>query len=624
MKSATSSRFKKKALSLLFAAVTTLLPSSASSHEPGTEQNPLTHPQLTSRSVEFYQQSDDYNQDPAGHEIKNNPHRLKDIIHGTIFEDSPQAHFIRAYNHFTDFENANGILGFPSSREWLHDKDAQLGDVPTNNFLNQSWSIPLKGFYDSVLEEYQGAYPEGDHTWEHAVSQQSFESLGHILHLIQDASVPAHVRNDAHAGFPEWVRLFSTTDLHDDSYEIWAKNNLPLLSELHPAQMPQYQSITDILNAMIEFTGKNFFSDDSVGSFFGNNSYTSPDPDTLTQRRDGLRVYYYRQIEGEEIPIARRGYLRQLVLDDTVLREQWKVLGTKAVELGASAIQLYFKATESADPCIDHATIQCHDGDMYWIDSCGNVQDVAQYCTDNEDCDNEGCVGINPACDTHAYQECNQGQVYWKNSCGELEEIAERCTANQDCENARCVAPQPPQCQSHADRICSNSDVYWQDSCGNLEGIAQDCLENESCTDNSCVRRSCINNQETYVEGNLCWQKVPTNQQMTSRQAIQHCENLAYANFSDWRVPTIRELRTLVRGCPDIEIGGACPVYSGPDVDWNGDCTNGCPEASGPGDNGCYMTISVQGPCGGTWSSSQGGGGPFEVGVWALNYQRSE
>jgi len=177
-------------------------------------------------------------------------------------------------------------------------------------------------------------------------------------------------------------------------------------------------------------------------------------------------------------------------------------------------------------------------------------------------------------------------------------------------------------CDSHASQRCYQSDVYWVNSCGNLEGIAQDCLENESCTDNSCVRRSCINNQETYVEGNLCWQKVPTNQQMTSRQAIQHCENLAYANFSDWRVPTIRELRTLVRGCPDIEIGGACPVYSGPDVDWNGDCTNGCPEASGPGDNGCYMTISVQGPCGGTWSSSQGGGGPFEVGVWALNYQR--
>lgn len=43
-------------------------------------------------------------------------------------------------------------------------------------------------------------------------------------------------------------------------------------------------------------------------------------------------------------------------------------------------------------------------------------------------------------------------------------------------------------------------------------------------------------------------------------EAMFYCENLSEGNFSDWRMPTISELRTLVKNCPPTQVGGSCPI----------------------------------------------------------------
>lgn len=69
------------------------------------------------------------------------------------------------------------------------------------------------------------------------------------------------------------------------------------------------------------------------------------------------------------------------------------------------------------------------------------------------------------------------------------------------------------------------------------------------------------------------------------------CSGLSVAGYSDWRAPTIDELRTRIVGCPATAPGGACTVTSscadaGPC--FNAAC-DGCPNRQGPGQYGCFL-----------------------------------
>jgi len=47
---------------------------------------------------------------------------------------------------------------------------------------------------------------------------------------------------------------------------------------------------------------------------------------------------------------------------------------------------------------------------------------------------------------------------------------------------------------------------------------------------------------------------------MSWETAVDYCDELYRSGFSDWRVPDIDELRTLVKNCPESETGGECPI----------------------------------------------------------------
>jgi hypothetical protein len=77
------------------------------------------------------------------------------------------------------------------------------------------------------------------------------------------------------------------------------------------------------------------------------------------------------------------------------------------------------------------------------------------------------------------------------------------------------------------------------------------------------------NNKEFVIKGStnhLMWYKDNTEdittaiQSITFENAKKYCENLDYAGFKDWRLPTIDELRTIVENYSDIESNGRCQV----------------------------------------------------------------
>lgn len=100
----------------------------------------------------------------------------------------------------------------------------------------------------------------------------------------------------------------------------------------------------------------------------------------------------------------------------------------------------------------------------------------------------------------------------------------------------------------------------------------------------------------------LIWESDISGGQMTQAEAATHCVSLG----AEWKVPTIDELRSLVRNCDDIDIDGACGVTQSCSIDscWdNIECIpSACVDTGGP--DGCYRPTEISGTCGGMWSST--------------------
>lgn len=73
---------------------------------------------------------------------------------------------------------------------------------------------------------------------------------------------------------------------------------------------------------------------------------------------------------------------------------------------------------------------------------------------------------------------------------------------------------------------------------------------------------------EYLIEGNVVtdlftgykWQRGMSAEQLNYEQAISYCDNLVISDLTHWRVPTISQIKTLIRDCPDSMTGGACQV----------------------------------------------------------------
>ena len=103
----------------------------------------------------------------------------------------------------------------------------------------------------------------------------------------------------------------------------------------------------------------------------------------------------------------------------------------------------------------------------------------------------------------------------------------------------------------------------------------------------------------------LCWQDPPHDVWMTWSDAVAYCGRFSSGDYGpgSWLLPTISELRSLVRGCPETGPGGACGVTdscAGVDC-WNDACY-GCEPYVGPA--GCYWPAGLGGRCDWFWSSS--------------------
>ena len=107
----------------------------------------------------------------------------------------------------------------------------------------------------------------------------------------------------------------------------------------------------------------------------------------------------------------------------------------------------------------------------------------------------------------------------------------------------------------------------------------------------------------TDPSSGLTWYVEPALVQLSWEEAIYYCNKMAFSG-GGWRMPTISELRTLIRGCVNTQSNGQCGAtdeclnFSC----WDESCYS-CNDGEGPND-GCYSPSGLLEQCYSYWSSS--------------------
>ncbi len=139
-------------------------------------------------------------------------------------------------------------------------------------------------------------------------------------------------------------------------------------------------------------------------------------------------------------------------------------------------------------------------------------------------------------------------------------------------------------------------DELWPEESGDDDTGDDDTPSDFSCVDDIC----------TDLSSGLMWQNGDENE-LGADEALSYCGELIWGGYDDWRLPTISELRSLIRGCPETEAGGACNVT---DDCLDHDCWNylcdGCMSDFGPGPEGEYWPEQLETGRGWRYWSSSG------------------
>jgi len=117
------------------------------------------------------------------------------------------------------------------------------------------------------------------------------------------------------------------------------------------------------------------------------------------------------------------------------------------------------------------------------------------------------------------------------------------------------------------------------------DGAVDTDSDTDNDTDSDCGPGDCGPPWGWYDKtSGLCWQDPPHDEPLAWEEAIEYCDALVLCDHDDWRLPSISELRSFIRGCEAIMTGGECGVTD--------ECTSfscrsqvcdGCTPCGGPG-----------------------------------------
>ena len=288
-----------------------------------------THAAITMEIARFYNQ---FYPEHAFTQLE-----MRVLASGAIDEDDGT----RPLNHFYDPIHKTGLtyLGqHMPSKSWVQDSVAQAGIV--NNAL--------------ALVLSPDDYNSTDFTWRRAIedyargkTERGLEGLGHVLHLVEDLTVPAHVRNDAHPPKDSFGERIGD----DDPYELWSHKfntkNINILVHLGGKRpISGLGSLNKYFDELATYTNMNFFSKDTI-NFEG---FGLPELQSLKIENNG-KLNFYRNGDGAIVAVGAASPVKDLDIrmttdEERVSQSTWDRLSPRAVQYGAGVVDLFFSEVE--------------------------------------------------------------------------------------------------------------------------------------------------------------------------------------------------------------------------------------------------------------------------------------
>jgi hypothetical protein len=306
---------------------------------------------------------------------------------GGLWEGSGLNDYVRVPSPFWPYSTNLHYTG-QSSILWAQNPNQ---DPDKNRGGNWSW-YDARGYFYSALtgKDFDGKVVVHTYADMQKYYANTFRALGQLMHLVQDASVPAHVRNQIHLGFQyeTWLEAVRTDKKEKGTFDNFIANptsfdpsiltsapfrssvSIPIANIVDTGKYTRYSNpdmTTSTAVGIAEYTNANFFSERTVFSnAFPYPARTSVEPTLylmMDPRGSGVSVtrdYYVKVRDGEKgYALATVGFLKYYItkyfpdsllilnpkeaLDGLVYSDYASRLLPRAVGYSAGLLQYFFR-----------------------------------------------------------------------------------------------------------------------------------------------------------------------------------------------------------------------------------------------------------------------------------------
>jgi endonuclease YncB( thermonuclease family) len=258
--------------------------------------NNIIHPGLSAKAIENHNKTS---------ENKIDSRQRAWIIEGSIAEDADPRYINHFYDPTTGKGLNDGLFKGVSAKEWAKKQNSVSGDYSESAiFLN---------------------YKNGN-------KKRAFQGIGHIIHLIQDMSVPAHTRNDSHPKgdpYESWAKQYGKVEVNNDFIYV---NNLDF-----------------VFDSLATYSNNNFLSKDTVfisdsGNLtIGEKEYNGKKNKYFIRKLNNQEYIYCLYDDSSLVPIVK-------VNSDFLLNQDyWRMLHPKAVAYSSGIIDYFMREFKEID-----------------------------------------------------------------------------------------------------------------------------------------------------------------------------------------------------------------------------------------------------------------------------------